>query len=427
MEQQTQSPKLIRQRKFLMVLPILVLPFLTFLFWSLGGGKMEEVNAVGTPTGLNINLPDVNLKDDRPQNKMDYYNQAQSDSAKFRELIKNDPHYNALAFRDMEEDQQLDDDSEDHSTENKGINSSIYGRRENNDPNEVRVYRKLEQLNRELGRIDEPSPDHFPNTPLSSNPSDISVNSADIDRLEQMMQTMSQPDEDDEEITQLNTMLEKILDIQHPDRVQEKLKQTSVERKGQVFAVAAADHSVPVSSLAGSLHENKSSNGFYSLDDPMLQTESQNAVQAVIHETQTLVNGSTVKLRLIDDVYINGMLIPKNQFLFGTASLNGERLSIKISSVRYQNSLFPVELSVYDIDGLNGIYIPGAIGRDVAKESADRSMQTIGLASLDPSISAQATSAGIEAAKTLFSRKVKLVKVTVKAGYQVLLKDEKQK
>lgn len=422
MEQQTLSPKLIRQRKFLMALPLLVLPFMTFLFWSLGGGKMEEVNAVGTPAGLNINLPDVNLKDDRPQNKMDYYNQAQSDSAKLRELIKNDPHYNAMAFNADEDEFDVTDYA--FPDGQKGIKSSLYG---NNDPNEERVYRKLEQLNRELNRMDEPSPDDVPDVRISRTPLNTSVNSADIDRLEQMMQTMSQPDGEDEEITQLNGMLEKILDIQHPDRVQEKLKQTSVERKGQVFAVAAADHTLPVSSLAGSLHESKSSNGFYSLEEPMLQTDNQNVVRAVIHETQTLVNGSTVKLRLIDDVYINGMLIPKNQFLFGITSLNRERLTIKISGIRYQNSLFPVELSVYDIDGLNGIYIPGAIGRDVAKESADRSMQTIGLASLDPSIGAQATSAGIEAAKTLFSRKVKLVKVTVKAGYQVLLKDEKQK
>jgi hypothetical protein len=43
-----------------------------------------------------------------------------------------------------------------------------------------------------------------------------------------------------------------------------------------------------------------------------------------------------------------------------------------------------------------------------------------------PMSGTQATSAGIEAAKTLFSKKVKLIKVTVKAGYQVLLYDEKQ-
>lgn len=169
------------------------------------------------------------------------------------------------------------------------------------------------------------------------------------------------------------------------------------------------------------------SNGFFSLDDMTAATDTQNAVQAVVHETQTIVDGSTVKLRLMNDVYINGIHIPKDNFLFGTASLNCERLNIRIGSIRYGNSLFPVELSVYDMDGLDGIYIPGAITRDVAKQSEDRSMQAIGMTSLDPSWQAQVAGAGIEAAKTLFSRKVKLVKVTVKAGYQVLLRDEKQK
>jgi conjugative transposon TraM protein len=139
------------------------------------------------------------------------------------------------------------------------------------------------------------------------------------------------------------------------------------------------------------------------------------------------VNGSTVKLRLTNDVYINGVLIPKDNFLFGTASLNGERLNIKISSIRFHNSLFPVELSVYDMDGIDGIYIPGAISRDVAKQSIDRSTRGLGLTTLDPSLGAQAANAGIEAARNLLSKKVKLIKVTVKAGYRVLLKSDQQK
>jgi len=163
------------------------------------------------------------------------------------------------------------------------------------------------------------------------------------------------------------------------------------------------------------------------LDESVPTDDTQNAIQAVIHETQTLVAGSTVKLRLVNDVYINGMLIPKDNFLFGEATLNGERLGIKINSMRYQNSLFPVQLSVYDMDGMDGIYIPGAITRDVSKQSADRAIQGIGLTTMDPSLGAQAASAGIEAARDLISKKVKLVKVTVKAGYQVLLRDEKQK
>ncbi|MDI1305244.1 MAG: conjugative transposon protein TraM, partial [bacterium] len=119
--------------------------------------------------------------------------------------------------------------------------------------------------------------------------------------------------------------------------------------------------------------------------------------------------------------------IPENNFLFGTASLKGDRLIIKINSLRYGNSLFPVDLSVYDMDGLTGIYIPGAINRDVAKASAGRSMQTLGVANLDDFWGAQAAGVGIEAAKSLLSKKVKLIKVAVKAGYQVLLRDEKQK
>ena len=99
---------------------------------------------------------------------------------------------------------------------------------------------------------------------------------------------------------------------------------------------------------------------------------------------------------------------------------------MNINSVRYQHSLYPVKLEVYDIDGLPGIYIPGAINRDVAKQSTDNALQSVALNSLDPSIGAQAASAGIEAAKTLLSKKVKMIKVEVKAGYKILLKDNNQ-
>src|SRR5690606_33268112 len=125
-------------------------------------------------------------------------------------------------------------------------------------------------------------------------------------------------------------------------------------------------------------------------------------------------------------ISVNGVPIPNDSFIFGVASLSGERLNIEITNLRNGNSIFPVNLQVFDIDGLDGIHIPGAITRDVAANSADRSVQGIGLTSLDPTWQGQAASAGIETAKTLFSRKVKLVKVTVKAGYQVLLRDGRQ-
>ena len=135
-----------------------------------------------------------------------------------------------------------------------------------------------------------------------------------------------------------------------------------------------------------------------------------------------MVNGAVLKLRLLNDVYVNGSLIPKGNFVFGIASLNGERLEVEVSSIRCNQSIYPVKLKVYDIDGLPGIYIPGAITREIAKQSADNSLQLMELSTMDPSFKAQATAAGIGAAKNLLSKKVKLVKVFVKANYKILLK-----
>lgn len=431
------SQKFLRQRKFFVVLPLLVLPFMTLLFWALGGGKVTNADAQQAQQGFNMQLPGANLKDDKPLDKLSYYEKAASDSLKLQQLMENDPYYTQRTNTAIH--QSLDTSLIGTKYNNKGSrrSSTINHIEAYADPNETKVNRKLAELDAALNKASAPEV-NSENNVSKKNPVNTSVNGDDIDRLEQMMQTMNQKDGGgDPEMQQLNGMLEKILDVQHPDRVSEKIKQTSEARKGQVFAVAVNNGNSSISLLDNSgaknyrnnagLHFLTQSNDFYSLDEGSSLNDSQNSIPAVIHETQILVNGSTVKLRLVNDIYISGILIPKDNFIFGTADLNGERLGIKINSIRYLNSLFPVELSAYDLDGMSGIYIPGAITRDVAKQSADRAAQQIGFSTLDPSIGAQAASASIEAAKTLISRKVKLVKVTVKAGYQVLLRDEKQK
>jgi conjugative transposon TraM protein len=152
---------------------------------------------------------------------------------------------------------------------------------------------------------------------------------------------------------------------------------------------------------------------------------AQNTLAAVIPEDQTLVAGATITLRLTQDAVINGITIPRDNPVYGVVSISGDRMGVTVSSIRYRQGIYPVSLQVYDMDGLPGIHIPGAITRDVAKESADQGISSMGLTALDPSLAGQAATAGIEAAKTLISRKIKLVRVSVKAGYQVLLKNTK--
>ena len=417
MKKEVKSPRMLRQRQFFMVLPVLTLPFITLIFWAFGGGKVQQSSAQSSlQTGLLLDLPYATLKDDHALTKLDFYNQAQADSAKLRELMKNDPNYRKSALNGKND-----------TLIAGGLNTSLNSHTRYNDPNEEKIYQKLAQLDRELNDTSMPNlPNPYASSSFGGNPGN-SMHSADIDRLEQMMKTMTDPGKEDEEMKQINSVLETILDIQHPERVQQRSSENTVQQKGSVYPVTTTAKELPVSLLSTDGENNRMANGFYSLTDTYVGENVQNAIEAVIHETQTLVNGSTVKLRLINDVVINGVNIPKDNFLFGMTQLNGERLEIQINSIRYNQSLFRVDLSVYDLDGLAGIYIPGAINREVAKESADRSIQTIGLSSLESSWEAQAATAGVQAAKSLLSRKVKLVKVTVKAGYQVLLYDEKQK
>lgn len=430
MEKKVRSLKEIRQRRFLLILPLLMLPFTTLIFWTLGGGKAERPEAQTTvKKGFNINLPGANLNNDKAMDKMSYYNQARTDSIKFLELIKNDPHYRHATDTD-DDAYPLDEDGIFSSSSAKSDLPATLTGGGYNDAHTEEIYRKLAELDREINNPPSPSIETESagySSASGMNRTGSGLNAPDIAKLEQMMERMNQPNGEDPEMRQISELLDKILDAQHPARVQERLKDTYKENEASVLRVSAKTENVNISYLDTGNVPGNSGIGFYSLSETSSATALQNAIPAVIHESQTLVDGAVVKLRLTGDMYISGTPVPKDNFLYGTASLRGERLQISINSIRFNNALFPVQLSVYDMDGLEGIYIPGAITRDVARQSADRSVQTIGMPLIDPSLGVQAASAGMEAAKSLISKKVKLIKVSVKAGYRVLLYDGAQK
>lgn len=395
-----------REKKFYLMLPVIVLPFLTLFFWALGGGSgasgEEHTNFLSS---LNTSLPSSQTEES-PRDKLSYYELAERDSARMLELIKRDSNYR---FDELDSPYYEQD---------------LYGGNRYNNPMADRIYKGLDDLEREMQRGQQWSEyDQSPSKRYGSSSRSYSAPSNDY---YDMSSTGGYTDNSDPEIDQLNQMLDKIMEIQNPELVNERLRESSAKRRGEVFQVSKDQKGQNISTLDRK-QSTDAQNGFFSLDGGGFSESVQNTIQAVIHEDQTVVNGSTIKLRLVNDVYINGTLIPKDNFLFGVAQLTGERLGIKIESIRYRQSLFPVELLVYDMDGLDGIYIPGSITRDVAKESADRPLQSINLSSVDQTWGTQAAGAGVEVAKGLFSKKAKLIKVKIKAGYQVLLKDEKQK
>lgn len=419
-----------------MVLPVLVLPFLTMIFWALGGGKGTPASAqAGEQAGLNLELPHAHFNDTEVWNKLSLYEQANRDSMKFQEARESDPYFDfAMLENDDLELPPQEPVNDKKSKLEKTVGRSTPKKVEAMDPNEAKVNQKLNQLMQELNNPEKRNARSFAEPELRTPDPQFSE---DVQKLEQMMEMMSRGNQPDPEMQQIEGMLDKILDIQHPERVQEKIKEQSDQHQQPVFSVITVSEQpggmdLPVtesptqmdsSDLSAAFSVQAVKNSFYGLEEDAKAVGEGNAIEAVVHQTQELVAGATVKMRLLTDVFINGRLIEKNHFLYGVCAINGERLTIEINSIRNETSLLPVSLSVYDLDGQEGIYIPGAIARDVAKQSTDQAIQGLQFASMDQSLGAQAASAGIQAATGLFSKKVKLVKVTVKSGYKILLKD----
>jgi Protein of unknown function (DUF3714). len=247
------------------------------------------------------------------------------------------------------------------------------------DPTEE-IKSKLEMLNRELVK---------PETAVSK----VSVSAEvgrgtsemknDVERLEALMKTMQENKEEDPEVTQLNGMLDKILSIQNPDLMQQK--------------ALPVPRSIPDSQFR--------------------------AIPAVIAGKQKVGQGAAVKLRLLDSLMVRGVVIPAGHELFALSSLANHRLLLNIRNIRLGTSIVPVDLSVYSLDGMAGIDAPEAELGIAAGAGADDALQSMQFLSMDQSIGIQAAGAGIDAAKSLLSKKVRKIRVMLRAGTQVLLRD----
>lgn len=151
-----------------------------------------------------------------------------------------------------------------------------------------------------------------------------------------------------------------------------------------------------------------------------------NTISACVHTRQTVTDGQTVRFRLLEPMLVSGREIPRNTSMVGVAKIQGERLNVLISSLEYHGNIIPVELAVYDTDGQAGIFIPGSMERSAAKEIV-AGMGTSAGSSMNFSTDAGAQLAAdlgkglIQGTSQYFSKKMRTVKVHLKAGYKVLL------
>ena len=257
------SARFLRQRKMMLVLPVLVLPFVTMAFWALGGGQGDGSNNISANnSGLNLQLPNANLKDDKNADKLSFYNEADADSLKREELLRNDPYYKDSIL--SKQDALLTDTSFQISSSPlySGLNQSPYNK--SADASEQKIYQKINEINKQLNQADtETRFSNYTNQTAGGN----EQFSTEVDRLQDMMQQMNGSPDADPEMDQLNGTLEKILDIQHPDRVKEKLKEKSLKNKEQVFIMSKQPVKNNISLLDTNKNKKPAENKFYGVEE----------------------------------------------------------------------------------------------------------------------------------------------------------------
>ena len=155
-----------------------------------------------------------------------------------------------------------------------------------------------------------------------------------------------------------------------------------------------------------------------------------NTISACIYGAQSVTDGQAVKLRLLEPMAVADRIIPRNAVVVGTAKIQGERLDIGITSLEYDGTIIPVELSVYDTDGQPGIFIPNSMEMNAVREVAANMGGSLG-SSINISTNAGAQLASdlgkglIQGTSQYIAKKMRTVKVHLKAGYRVMLYQEK--
>jgi conjugative transposon TraM protein len=103
-------------------------------------------------------------------------------------------------------------------------------------------------------------------------------------------------------------------------------------------------------------------------------------IMAIIDENVTGYAGSRIRLRLLEDIIAGKILIKKGTYLYALINgFSGQRVTLQIKSILYNDKELPVKLEVYDMDGLPGLYVPESQFRDFTKDLGTNTIQGVSI------------------------------------------------
>ena len=447
------SNSLSQQRKFFNFIPIPVAAFITVIFILLGGAGGDPVAEVSDQDSgqFSTNVPTGRNETATLKDKISAYFQSDAENQNRKAQQKRDNHFQYLYDQDTTRQKEED----------------IYaGRGYAEHPNNLafkskevtqELEKEQEKLDTQLELLEKRLKNKKPNRPRSRPAAPPSEPEIDDDLARQLSeyeraQTLSGHSDTGsilgDDFAQMSQMLQTITDIQHPEQVAERLRQQSLENRGEFYSVAALETEVPISYLgqreqtiyqerfdqyikdkADSTYRTvseQSITGFMGLNSSST-TLDEKTVSAVVHGTQQVTAGSTVTLRLQDPIVVAGHRVEAGSFIFGTAEFSGPRVVVNISSIVVDETVVPVAMDVYDQgDGMQGIFIPDIAASVAAQQAAGQATSSLRLSMANPNLATRAVDEGLRGIKSLVRMKANQTKATLKNNYEIVLLNQKK-
>lgn len=169
--------------------------------------------------------------------------------------------------------------------------------------------------------------------------------------------------------------------------------------------------------------------GFYTMKNHSEEVSApRNALRVEVDRTVILKPGDYLTLRLQEEVWIDGAKLPRGARLVGVARLSGNRMKVIVNSIEYQDRIFSTELTAFDIDGQEGLYVPLSAETSAIREAAGAVAQSPMNGGISFNNSSAKEQILTDVARSLIrggagyvNKKVSEVRITVKAGYRLYL------
>ncbi|RRQ46216.1 conjugative transposon protein TraM [Chryseobacterium sp. SC28] len=335
-----------KEKKY--VMPLLALPFLLLFVYVGAQFTKEDTSKKNRPKELSLSLGETRDSIMTKNDAYDAFFRKDDNRTMLGGLDKEQD--SLLSYEDqlsLDQKRKIDSlkavSSRQNQHASKGGNSSYYNPKQQNEDKDLKRSSEIIRMlnDKSYGKQD--------NEQLSENPKSNNQN-AQQDPVKYLKQQMLVMDS-----------LEKARDPEYQAKLLAEQKLKANKEKMDEFLNSTFN--------VGKSGINSEFNAFY--------RENENSfIKAVIDENNKGFLGSRIRFRLLEDIFVGNKKIDKGSILYGQISgFSMQRVDLKIVSVFTKGEILPVNLSIYDIDGMKGLYVPESVFRDMIREMGSNSVQ----------------------------------------------------